>query len=150
MKTVLFVIAFLLSALAAFTQTPNYTASATSSAYSAQEVHSKTVVWSLYDTLSGANDTLIITLGGGTCYQYAQAALSATWLASGTTSSSSVLLQGRNASHETWATISTATYVAETTTAFDNDPVPYLYIRLVAISAANIAHLRTTLVLKKL
>lgn len=149
MKTLLFTITFLLSALAAFSQTANYTASATAD-LSVSDVHNRTLLWNLYDTLSGANDTLIITLGASTLHQYAQASLCATWLATGTTTSSFVSLQGRNASHETWQTISTATFASEVTTVCDNDPVPYVYVRLLLVSAANIGHVRTTLAFKKL
>lgn len=149
MKILLFVFTFLLSALSAFTQTANYTAS-TRTELKVDEVHDRTLVWNLYDTLSGANDTLIVTLGDSRLYQYAQATLCATWLATGTTTSSFVTLQGRNGTHETWQTISTATYVSEVTTVCDNDPVPYTYVRLLLVSAANIGHVRTTLSFKEL
>ncbi len=143
MKKILFLLLTLVS-LSASAQTANYTAGS-SAAY---ETHSKTIVWNLYDTLSGANDTLLVSFPGSV-HQYAIASVCATWLATGTTSSSSVVLQGRNASHETWQTISTATYAAEVTSACDSDPVPYIFTRLMAVSAANIAHLRISVALKR-
>ena len=128
-------------------QTANYTVG--SSDYSVKNVHDRTILYSVYDTLSGANDTLVISFPDG-LFSYSQAALCATWLATGTTTSSFVVLQGRNTSYETWNTISTATYAAEVTSACDNDPEPYAYIRLMAVSAANIAHLRISLCLKEI
>ncbi len=130
-------------------QTANYSISSTNSTIAVMEATDKSILYSLYDTLSGSNDTLIVTFDSPKP-QYCQASLGATWLATGTTSSSFVVLQGRNTSYETWNTISTATYSAEITTSYDSDPVPYLYIRLMMVSAANIAHLRTSLCLKEL
>lgn len=150
MKNLILTFCALLILTAGFSQTANYTASSTTDFVGAFTVHDRTIVWSMYDTLSGANDTLIISFPSTPLYQYSQACLGATWLATGTTSSSSVVLQGRNTAYETWATVSSAAYSAEVTTTYDSDPVPYLNYRLMAVSAANIAHLRTSLVLKRL
>ncbi len=143
----LLTLTLLLLAVLCQAQTANYTA--TSADRYQRTPNTETIVFSLYDTLSGANDTLLISFNTEQSH-WAQACLSATWLATGTTSSSSVVLQGRNTTHETWTTFSTATYAAEVTTATDNDPIPFAFIRIMAVSAANIAHLRISLAIKKI
>ncbi len=133
----LLTLTLLLLAVLCQAQTANYTA--TSADRYQRTPNTETIVFSLYDTLSGANDTLLISFNTEQSH-WAQACLSATWLATGTTSSSSV----------TWTTFSTATYAAEVTTATDNDPIPFVFIRIMAVSAANIAHLRISLAIKKI
>lgn len=147
MKNLLFFL-FLIPVLS-FGQTANYTTTARAE-LDVLSVHDKTLAYSFYDTLSGSNDTLIISFPSAFPVDYT-ATLGSTWVSTGTTTDSDVFLQGRNASHETWTDLGTTTFAAETTTAYSDgiDVGGYLYYRLVCVSASGNAHLKNTLVLKK-
>lgn len=147
MKKLLFFL--LLIPVLSFGQTANYT-SLSSTDLEVYSVSDKTLVYEFYDTLSGSNDTLIISFPKEFAVDYT-ATLGSTWVSTGTTTDSDVFLQGRNASHETWTDLGTTTFAAETTTAYSDgiDVGGYLYYRLVCVSASGNAHLKNTLVLKK-
>ena len=147
MKHLLFFL-FLIPVMS-FGQTANYT-SLSSTDLEVYSVSDKTLVYEFYDTLSGSNDTLIISFPKEFAVDYT-ATLGSTWVSTGTTTDSDVFLQGRNASHETWTDLGTTTFAAETTTAYSDgiDVGGYLYYRLVCVSASGNAHLKNTLVLKK-
>lgn len=144
MKHLTFIL--LLIASVAKGQTANYSASD----YTTHVFSNASYYWNLYDTLSGTNDTLIITIPGAYYGHYGYS-LGCTWLSTGTTSSSDVTLQGRNASHETWKDIDDVSFSEEVTTSWtqsvDNGTSGYVYLRLRCTSASGNAHLRNVLVL---
>ena len=145
----LFILILSFFALSLTAQTANYTTTARAE-LDVLSVHDKTLAYSFYDTLSGSNDTLIISFPSAFPVDYT-ATLGSTWVSTGTTTDSDVFLQGRNASHETWTDLGTTTFAAETTTAYSDGIAVggYLYYRLVFVSASGNAHLKNTLVLKK-
>lgn len=147
MKKLLFFL-FLIPVFA-FGQTADYT-STSSTDLNVYSVNDKTLVYEFYDTLSGSNDTLIISFPKEFPAGYT-ATLGSTWVSTGTTTDSDVFLQGRNASHETWTDLGTTTFAAETTTAYSDgiDVSGYIHYRIVCVSASGSAHLKNSLVLKK-
>lgn len=140
---------FLFVASIATAQTANYTASE----YETKTYNNSTYVWELYDTLSGTNDTLIITLSPAFYGHYGYR-LDAKWLTTGTTLDSKVVLDGRCSSNQDWSSIGTATFDTEdeTATAFSmtTGTEGATSLRIKCISASGVAHLRVALTLIRL
>ena len=143
MKNLIFL--FVLIANIAFGQTADY-----SKSVDYTKDNGKCLIYETYDTLSGTNDTLIISFPISFYGEYSFS-VGVTWLSTGTTTSSSVFLQGRNASHETWQNLGQADFEAEVTTKYTSDATlgSVTQLRLLCVSASGVAHLKTSLVLKR-
>ena len=148
----LFILILSFFALSLTAQTANYTTTA-SAELDVLSVHDKTLAYSFYDTLSGSNDTLIISFDRSFPAHYGYN-LIATWLATSTCTDGDVRLQGRNHANEDWQSIGFVSFGSAGMSENDNDftigTKGYMYLRLRLINVDNIAHIRTTLVLKRI
>jgi hypothetical protein len=146
---ILFLSLFFFGSVAA--QTANYTL--TNDDYQKVAYNNHTYVFETYDTLSGDNDTLVISFPQAFPAHYGFN-IHSQWVSTSTTTESTVELQGRNASHERWQQIETTEFTtpgaSENLYNFTNGTRGYLYLRLYMSSTDNIAHIRNTLVLKRI
>jgi hypothetical protein len=146
---ILFLSLFFFGSVAA--QTANYTL--TNDDYQKVVFNNHTYIFETYDTLSGANDTLLISFPQSFPAHYGYN-LTATWLATSTCTDGGVRLQGRNNTYEDWQNIGSVSFgsagMSENDNEFTNGTEGYMQLRLRCINVDNIAHIRTTLVLKRI
>ena len=149
MKHLLFALLFITASASA--QTANYTFSEGRNGIGTDN---RTIFYDIgLDTLSGNNDTLIVSFDRSFPAHYGYN-LMATWLSTSTCTDGDVRLQGRNHANEDWQNIGSISFgsagMSENDNDFDIGTRGYMYLRLRLTNVDNIAHIRTTLVLKRI
>ena len=149
MKHLLFALLFITASASG--QTANYTFSEGRNGIGTDN---RTIFYDIgLDTLSGNNDTLIVSFDRSFPAHYGYN-LMATWLATSTCTDGDVRLQGRNHANEDWQNIGSVSFgsagMSENNNDFAIGTKGYMYLRLRLINVDNIAHIRTTLVLKRI
>jgi len=149
MKHLLFALLFITASASG--QTANYTFSEGRNGIGTDN---RTIFYDIgIDTLSGNNDTLIVSFDRSFPAHYGYN-LIATWLATSTCTDGAVRLQGRNHANEDWQSIVEISFGSAGMSENENDftigTKGYMYLRLRLINVDNIAHIRTTLVLKRI
>ena len=149
MKHLLFALLFITASASG--QTANYTQSIGKNGVNTDN---RSIFYDIgLDTLSGANDTLIVSFDRSFPAHYGYN-LMATWLSTSTCTDGDVRLQGRNHANEDWQNIGSISFGSAGMSENDNDfaigTKGYMYLRLRLINVDNIAHIRTSLVLKRI
>lgn len=144
MKHLLFLL--LLIPLGAISQTANYTLE---EGNKERATNNHSIFYDIgIDTLSGSNDTLLITFDR-TFPAFYGATYTGVLAASSTSTTAKVEILGRNKSSETWVIVDDVSLSSEGVTLALTADINYMYVALRLVSTTGNAHVNSSFLLKK-